>query len=232
MNAKEYSTTSLCTWSKLQAVTTCKTSPLCPMRIAWYTHIYIYIYIYIVMFKSGSKKRRAQGPALGRVQAAFLDISRRHFGMCMCIFVYLCVYLCIFVYIYVYLCIYIYIYIYPQTLTRHSATVPTFMLLGIGCFFFECSSLARRTLWLSALILDSSQGQFPFFWVLEPSSTNSVAVILFVAIAVVAVAQLAATLFIVVVLIWEPYFRSGADFSVFFVLILLHVIAFFSSARA
>ena len=61
---------------------------------------------------------------------------------------------------------------------------------------------------------------------LEPSSTNSVAVILFVAIAVVAVAQLAVTLFIVVVLLWEPCFRSGADFSVFFVLILLQVIAF------
>ena len=67
---------------------------------------------------------------------------------------------------------------------------------------------------------------------LEPSSTNSVAVIVFVAIAVVAVAQLAATLFIVVVLLWEPCFRSGADFSVFFVLILLLVIVFFSSARA
>ena len=51
---------------------------------------------------------------------------------------------------------------------------------------------------------------------LEPSSTNSVAVIVFVAIAVVAVAQLAATFFIVVVLLWEPCFRSGADFSVFF----------------
>ena len=60
---------------------------------------------------------------------------------------------------------------------------------------------------------------------LEPSSTNSVAVIVFVAIAVVAVAQLSVTLFIVVVLLWEPCFRSGADFSVFF-LILLLVIAF------
>ena len=48
----------------------------------------------------------AQGRPLG--PAAFLHISRRHFGMCMCIFVYLCVYLCIFVYIYVYLYIYIY----------------------------------------------------------------------------------------------------------------------------
>ena len=38
--------------------------------------------------------------------------------------------------LYMYIYVYVYIYIYPLTLTRNSATVPTFMLLGIHCLRF------------------------------------------------------------------------------------------------
>ena len=46
----------------------------------------------------------APGPALGRVQAAFLYIC-----VYVCICVYICVFMCIFMYICVYLCIFAYI---------------------------------------------------------------------------------------------------------------------------
>ena len=74
------------------------------INIHKYTHKYTNIHKHTKIYTNIQKCRRAQGPALGRVQAAFLYIC-----VYLCIFVYICVFMCIFMYICVYLCIFAYI---------------------------------------------------------------------------------------------------------------------------